>query len=127
MKKWKTRQIILFVMICVCMNVGGKLLSTALSLPVWGDSFGTAICACVAGPVCGAMVGLAGNLSYSVVNNYSAAYSVTSIALGIIVGVAARRKMFDRFYGFMVTASLAVVTSLAVSVPINLIFQDKIL
>ena len=33
------------------------------------------------------MVGLTGNLAYSVMNPLSAAYSPTSIALGIIVGV----------------------------------------
>ncbi|MBR6159686.1 MAG: hypothetical protein IKQ40_05230 [Lachnospiraceae bacterium] len=124
MKKRKTWQIVLFTMICVCLNIGGKLISVWLELPLWADSFGTALCACLAGPICGAMVGFTGNMAYCVVNHLSAAYSLTSIALGIIVGVAARRKMFDRFYGFMVTASLAVVTSLAVSVPINLIFDS---
>ena len=123
MKTWKTRKIILFIAMCIFMNVGGKLLSVRLELPIWADSFGTALCAYVAGPVCGAIVGLAGNLAYSMVNSLSAAYSITSIALGIIVGMAAKRKWFDQFYGFMKAASLAVLTALVVSVPINFIFS----
>ncbi len=124
MKKWKTWQMVLFVAMCVCMNVGGKLLAARLELPIWADSFGTALCAYVLGPVCGALVGLTSNLAYSQVNYLSAAYSITSIALGVIVGIAARRKWFDRFYGFMVAASLVMLTALVVSVPVNLLLNN---
>ena len=121
MKKWKTGQIILFVALCICLNICGKILAVGLELPLWCDSFGTALCAYIAGPVCGAMVGFTGNLAYSVINHLSAAYSVTSIALGVIIGVAARRKWFERFYGFMMAASLAMLTALIISVPIDII------
>ena len=124
MKQWKIWQIILFTVLCVCLNVGGKLLSVWLELPLWADSFGTALSACIAGPVCGAVVGLTGNLAYGTVRSLSAVYSITSIALGIIIGIAARRKWFDRFYGFMVAASLAMLTALVVSVPMNILFNS---
>ncbi|MBO4809608.1 MAG: HD domain-containing protein [Lachnospiraceae bacterium] len=123
MRTWSTRKIILFIAMCIGMNIGGKLLSVWLELPIWADSFGTALCAYVAGPVCGAMVGLVGNIAYSMINSLSAAYSITSIALGIIVGMAAKRRWFDQFYGFMKAASFAVLTALVVSVPINFIFS----
>ena len=123
MKTRKTWQIVLFIATCVCLNVGGKLISVWLQLPLWADSFGTALCAYIAGPFCGAMVGFTGNMAYCVVNHLSAAYSVTNIALGVIVGIAVRRKWFDQFYGFMKTASLAVVTSLVISLPINIILD----
>ena len=124
MKKWKTWQIVLFTAMCVCLNVGGRLLSVRLGLPLWADSFGTALCAYIAGPVCGAMVGLAGNLAYGAVNHLSAAYAITSVALGFIVGIAAKRSWFDQFYGFMKAASLAMLTALIVSVPVNLLLSD---
>ncbi len=124
MKKWKIWQIILFTTMCVGLNLGGKFLSVKLEWPFWADSFGTALCAYIAGPFCGAVVGLTGNLAYSVVNPISAAYSITSIALGIILGMAAKRKWFDHFYGFMMAASLAMLTALVVSVPVNLTFTD---
>ncbi|MBR5109651.1 MAG: HD domain-containing protein [Clostridia bacterium] len=124
MKHWKTWKIVLFTALCVLLNVGGRLLSVWLKLPLWADSFGTALCAYIAGPVCGAMAGLTGNLAYAAINRLSAAYSLTSIALGVIVGVAARKKWFDQFYGFMKAASLAVFTALIVSVPLNLVFAN---
>ncbi|MBO7402207.1 MAG: HD domain-containing protein [Lachnospiraceae bacterium] len=123
MKKWKIWQIVLFTVLCVCLIIGGRFLSVWLELPFWSDCFGTALSAYVGGPFCGAVVGLTGNLAYSVVNNFSAAYSLTSIALGIIVGIATHRKWFNEFYGFMKAASLAVFTALIVSVPLNFILN----
>ena len=124
MKNWKIWRIVLFIAMCVCLNVGGRLLAAWLKLPLWADSFGTALCAYIAGPVCGAMVGLTGNLAYSDINHLSTAYSLTSIALGVIIGIAAKRRWFDQFYGFMKAASLAVFVGLVVSVPLNLIFDS---
>ena len=124
MKKWSIWKLILFVTACVCLNIGGKFLATWLDLPLWADSFGTALCAYVLGPVCGGLVGLTGNLAYCVVNRLSVAYSVTSIALGIIVGIAAEKKWFDQFYGFMKAASFTMLTALVVSVPVNVFLAD---
>ncbi len=124
MKEWKNVKIVLFIAVCVCLNICGKLLAVHFNLPLWADSFGTALCAYTAGPICGAMVGLAGNVAYSQINHLSIAYSLTSIALGIIVGIAARRKWFDRFYGFMLAATLTMVTALLVSVPLNILLSE---
>ncbi len=124
MKDWKTWKIVLFIAMCIILNVGGKLFAVWLELPIWADSFGTALCACIAGPVCGAMVGFTGNLAYCVVNHLSAAYSVTNIAIGIIIGIAVRKKWLEQFYGFMKTASIAIFTALVVSVPINIFLNN---
>ena len=123
MKNWKTRRIVLFTAMCICLNLGGKFLTVWLDLPLWGDSFGTALSACIAGPFIGAMVGLTSNLAYGFINHLSAAYSLTSIALGLIIGIAARKGMFLRFYDFMKVASLTVITGLVVSAPLNLMFD----
>ena len=124
MNTWKTSRIILFIAGCACLNVFGKLFAVRFNLPIWGDSLGTVLCAYIGGPVCGALVGVTGNLAYSMVNRLSAAYSITSIALAVIIGIAAKRKWFDRFYGFMKAASLVMLTALFVSVPINLLFDN---
>ena len=123
MKDWKTWRIVLFVFLCICLNLGGKFVSVQLDLPLWADSFGTALCACIGGPVCGAMVGFAGNLAYGQISHLSMAYSVTGIALGIIVGIAARRRWFDQFYGFMMASSITMFTALVVSVPVNMLMS----
>nr|MCR5788833.1 hypothetical protein [Lachnospiraceae bacterium] len=120
-KNWETA---LFTAICICLNLGGKFLASHFELPLWADSFGTVLSACIAGPICGAMVGLTGNLAYGAVNQLSIAYSITSIALALIVGFAARLKWFDRFYGFMKAASLAMFTALVVSVPFDMLLDN---
>ena len=124
MKKRKTLWTVIFVAVCVCMNLGGKFFATWLELPLWADSFGTVLCAYALGPICGAIVGVTGNLAYAVINPVSIMYSITSIALGIIVGFAAGKNWFDHLYGFMKAASLVVVTALVVSVPVNMIFAE---
>ncbi|MBR4183368.1 MAG: HD domain-containing protein [Lachnospiraceae bacterium] len=124
MKKAKIWQIVLFITLCVGLNISGKMLAGWLELPLWLDSFGTALAASIGGPVCGAMVGFTGNIAYSLVNRLSAAYSITNIALGIIVGIAVRKKWFDQFYGFMKAASLTMFTALIVSVPLNMILNN---
>lgn len=123
MKKWSTWKIVIFLILCVSLNIGGKLLATWLELPLWADSFGTALCAGIGGPVCGAIVGFTSNMAYCVVSRLSAAYSITSIVLGIIIGWAVKKNWFDHFYGFMKAASLAMLTALLVSTPLNLIFN----
>ena len=124
MKNWKMGRIVLFIVTCICLDIVGKLLAVWLELPLWADSFGTVLCAYIAGPVCGALVGFTANLAYCVINHLSAAYSITSIAIGIIIGVAARKRWFDQFYGFMKAASFAMLTALVVSVSIDF-FLDK--
>ena len=81
MKKWKVWQIALFTALCVLLNIGGRQLAGWFRLPMWLDSFGTVLCACIAGPLGGAMVGLTSNLAYSVVVRISVAYSITNIVL----------------------------------------------
>lgn len=119
MRKWKTWQIVLFTLFCMFLNIGGWFLTGALELPIWGDTLGTCLCAYVAGPVCGAVVGLSSNLAVSGVIDISVAYSVTNIAIAFIIGYASKHKWFDKFYGFMKAASLCVFAGLIVSVPLN--------
>ena len=124
MKNWKIWQIALFTAVCVMLNMGGRLLTTQLEWPLWLDSFGTALSAYVGGPVCGALVGMTGNIAYSQINPLSPVYMLTSIALGVIVSVAARRGWFNRFYGFMMAASLTIFAALIVSLPINIVLAE---
>ncbi len=65
-KRWYT--IMLFVAACLAVNCAGKFMALGLQLPLWLDSFGTVLAAYVLGPVCGAMVGMTGNIIYSIVS-----------------------------------------------------------
>ena len=123
MKKWKTYQIVLFTVFCLALNYGGRILALRLQWPLWFDSLGTILCAYMAGPLCGAAVGLTSNLIYGAVNHLAFAYGLTSIALGLIVGIAARRRWLETLYGTMEAATLVVLVATFVSVPLNWIFN----
>ena len=122
MKRWKTINIGLFVALCILLNYAGRTLAQRLSLPLWLDSFGTVLCAYVGGPVCGAIVGATGNLIYGMANGVSHVYAVTSIILGIIVGVAGHRGKLRDMFSTMYVAAMAAFAAIVVSLPLNLIF-----
>ena len=88
-KRWY--MIILFAAGCIAVNCAGKFLALGLQLPLWLDSFGTVLAAYVLGPVCGAMVGMTGNIIYSIVNSWdSAIYALVSAMVGVTVGICAQ-------------------------------------
>ena len=119
MKQWKAHWFILFIAFCILLNFGGRLLSGQLNLPLWLDSFGTVVSVYLAGPFCGAVVGLAGNLIYGMINRVSWAYALISIPLGVIVGFAAKRKFLDSLFGTMSISATASVIAVALCVPLN--------
>lgn len=110
----KTYQVVLFVLANIVLNLLGKLLSTYLTLPMWLDSVGTIITSYVLGPICGMMVGLSLNLTYSLIYNPSeVAFGIVSIGIAVITGIAARRHWFKDLFGAMTLAfSLTLVCTL---------------
>ena len=122
MKSWKAHRIVLFTALCVLLNLGGRMLAAWLQLPMWLDSFGTVLGAYVAGPVCGAIIGVTGNLIFGAINHLSIVYSITSITVGVIIGIAAQKRWLNTFYGAMKAAALTMLAALIVSVPLNWLF-----
>ncbi|MCR5830257.1 MAG: HD domain-containing protein [Lachnospiraceae bacterium] len=98
-KKISPLRIILVVLGCAVVNFTGRLIATGLQLPLWLDSVGTVFAAYVLGPISGAIVGCTENIIYAFWNPHSIAYSITSISIGLGVGLAARRKNFETFFG----------------------------
>ena len=121
MKQWKTYRIVLFTILCVGLNIGGRMLAEWQQWPLWLDSLGTVLCAYMGGPICGALAGVTGNLAYGLVNQMSVAYALTSLTLGIIVGIGAKRRQFETFYGTMLAATITMAVALVVSMALNLL------
>ncbi len=119
MKKWKFPLFCVWIVLCLLMNYGGRMISSRLGLPVWLDSPGTVLCAYVAGPLCGALVGLTTNLVFYTVNGYHWVYSIVSILIAVIVGVAAHRKKMDDLFGIMTVGGIIALACTAVCVPLN--------
>ena len=105
----------LLILFSILINYGGSLFASTNKLPVWLDSAGTVLAAYLGGPVCGALVGLTANLTKFLVFGNSWSYCVVSIAIGIVVGLAAKREGFASLLGIMNTAAMTAVTATVIS------------
>ena len=123
-KKWKLYHFAIFIVLCLALNYGGRKLAAALNLPLWLDSFGTVLCAYVAGPVCGSIVGITLNLLSGMTNPLSAIYGLTSVTLAIVVGLAAKKRKLDTLFGTMTAASVASIAAIVISIPLNVLFHS---
>ena len=121
MKRWKTIQIFLFTVICILLNVGGSRIAAVGNLPVWMDTFGTVLAAYTGGPFCGAVVGAAGNLIFGIWSFESIFYALTSIMIGVLVGVCSKKGYLEYPFGALSTSVAVTFGSLIVSAPLNLI------
>lgn len=124
MKLKKNYQIVLFVIACIVMNYIGKSTAAALHLPLWLDSFGTVLCAYVQGPICGAIVGLTNNIIYGFQNPISYLYGITSIAIGYLTGIFARKKYFETIFHTLTSSVAITMISVAVSSVLNMVFYQ---
>lgn len=116
----------LFVFGCIVINYFGRIFANTLELPVWLDTIGTVFAAYALGPFCGAVVGAAGNIIFSIHSESEMAlyYGLTNIAVGIIVGICKNKGFLKSLFGMLSTAFAVTLLSVAVSTPLNYIFGD---
>lgn len=122
MKDKKIYKISILIISCICINYVGKVLAANLGLPLWLDSFGTVVTAYTYGPVCGAVVGATVNILYGIYNPMSYLYAVTNIAVGITVGICAKKRGFESLFRTMSVSVLVTLVSVAISTPCNYFF-----
>ena len=124
MKKWKIYQFALFIILCIALNFAGRVIASNGRLPVWLDTFGTMLCAYIAGPVIGSLVGITGNLIDAMSTGSSAIYALTSVAIAVILGISARKKMMENWFGAMTISVFISLASTAICVPLNYFFAE---
>ncbi|MCR5700895.1 MAG: HD domain-containing protein [Lachnospiraceae bacterium] len=124
MKDKKSYKIVLFTILMIMINFYGKFIADYFQLPIWMDSFGTVVAAYVCDPFCGAVVGFASNYMYGIEDATSIAYSITSIAIGVTVGIAARKKLFETVFGTLTASVIVTIFSVLISTPINIIINN---
>lgn len=124
MQHRKSYEISIFVIGCILINCIGKWLAGALQLPLWMDSFGTVLAAYVLGPICGAFIGAAVNIIYGLHSSLSLVYALTNVALGILVGICARKGFFENLFRTLSLSFLVTMISVLVSAPLNYFFSN---
>ena len=115
----------ILIALCVLMNYFGGMFASQQKLPVWLDSTGTVLAAYLGGPVVGALVGATGNLIGAVAYGDNWVYAVVSIAIGIIVGLAARRKGFGSLLSILTTAAMLTIAATFIALPLHIFFGNS--
>lgn len=119
----RIRQVALLVG-CILLNYIGKTWAAAWSLPLWLDAVGTAAAAYALGPVWGAVAGVSVNILANLHQPIYMVYGLTNIAVGIIIGLCARKKGVADLFGILTTAFLVTLASVAISTPLNCLFFE---
>lgn len=120
--KFTTASLVL-IPAAVGINYIGKLIAASLKLPLWLDSIGTSLASILAGPVIGAISGAVNNVIYGLTTDpVSFVYAISSIAIGITIGIMACKGWMDNIGKAIVTGLLVALVSAIVSTPINIGF-----
>lgn len=116
--------VIVLIPACIGINYIGKLFAQVLKLPLWLDCIGTCIGAILGGPVIGGICGAANNLIYGFTtgDNITLVYALTSLFIGVSVGVMARLGFMESFPKAMITACVGGLAAVIVSTPLNIIY-----
>lgn len=115
---------IVLIPACIGINYLGKLFASVLKLPLWLDSIGTCLGGVLGGPIIGGICGAANNLIYGLTtgDSITLVYALTSLFIGIAVGIMARLGFMKNFGKAMITAVVAGLVAVIVSTPLNVIF-----
>ncbi len=124
MKQYKWYQISLIVLFSIFINFIGRFFADTFQLPLWLDSFGTFLTAYILGPVCGIMVGVAGNIIHGLSHPVSFAYALSSVAISITVGYCSKKGWLKTLLKTMSLAMLVTVICSFMSCLVDIIFYD---
>lgn len=115
---------IVLIPACIGINFIGKLFASVLKLPLWLDGIGTGIGAVLGGPIIGGISGAATNIIYGLAigDNISLIYFLTSLGIGLAVGIMARCGFMNSFPKAILTAVVAGLVAVVISTPLNVIF-----
>ena len=115
---------IVLIPACIGINYLGKLIASVLKLPLWLDSIGTCIGGCLGGPIIGAICGALNNLIYGLTtgDNITLIYALTSLGIGLVVGILARLGFMETFPKSLVCAVGGGLAAVVISTPLNILF-----
>lgn len=115
--------VLVLIPAAVGINYVGKLFAQLLKLPLWLDSIGTIIASMLSGPIVGAVSGAINNIIYGLtMDPISFVYALTSIAIGLVVGIMAYRGRISTLWRAIVVGLVVAIVSALVSTPLNVMF-----
>ncbi len=114
---------LVLIPVAIGINYIGKFFAELLRLPLWLDSIGTALASMLAGPIVGALSGAINNIIYGLtVSPISFVYAITSVAIGLTVGIMAYKGWISNLWKAIVMGLVVGLVAAIVSTPINIGF-----
>jgi len=95
-RQFDTRTIVLMPLAIALNIVLGQAVASALKIPIYLDSIGTILVGALAGPIPGALTGVAANLIWTYVlpppfhSDFAAAFAIVAAVIGLMAGTFAR-------------------------------------
>lgn len=120
--KFSTAALVL-IPAAIGINYLGKLFAGLLKLPLWLDAIGTVLASMLAGPIIGAISGIANNIIYGFTQDpISFVYAITSGVIGLIVGIMAYKGWIANIGKAIMIGIIVGVIAATISTPLNMIF-----
>lgn len=115
---------IIFLFLCIVVNVVGRTLASEHSLPGWFDSYGTFFAAYVAGPIPAAIIGAASNAVFAIKEPGVFPYFIISIFIGIGVGYFTKKGYFNTLFNTMTVAGTMTIGSVIIASVLNILLKN---
>ncbi len=114
-------KIVLFIILCILLNIGGRLLTLNVAIPLWLDSVGTCLASVFIGPLAGIIVAVVSSVIYLFFNFVSFYYIFVAVAIALIVGLVYPKR--TETFQIVLTAYYTALIAGCLSVIINLIIN----
>jgi len=111
----------LLIPIGVAVNIVGFQIANVLRLPIFLDTIGTILIGVVAGPWVALLAGLITNLINGIFNPTYFPYAITSMAIGVGVGLLSKSGMFKNIPKTIVSGIVITFIAVIVSAPITVL------
>ncbi len=115
---------IVIILLCVVLNMVGRIIVYAWKLPLWLDTIGTGVAACFLGIGSALVVGLSSSLLSGIIQVGSVAYVIVNIVVAVFQGIYIHRGKATRVKNAFRMGFWTGAISLIVAVPVYLLFSE---
>ncbi len=123
MKKFSVSMIV-FMSLCIVMNVLGGFIALSLKLPVYIDSMGTIMSAVTLGPISGGIVGiLTSMVNGATFDPISFLFIPVQLVIGVSTGLLFRSGKFDGIKSILSIILITVLGSITASIITAIVFN----
>jgi len=112
---------LLFIPICVAINIVGFQIAQVMKLPIFLDQIGTILIGVVCGPWLAIAVGILTNCINGIFNPVYFYYTPAAIVVGIVAAFCSRKGLFKSFPKVIVSGLILTVASVLITTPITVL------